>query len=368
MPRNMCLLTPQINVLTLNNLNVSLLLYDGVCSPIHAINLDVMHDGALMLIHALMWNDWRCVFIFAHNDGCVRWLMMIICHKDHHGFQTWWYFFIIIINEGFPYVNQCIRKMELIFSSWMLDDVKHAYVKDVCEDVCAKVEAHNEFIDVSIIMDVSIVQKFLMQLLLSYLEYVFGDFSLTYDADAGASSNYFGGCGLSFAYNMSTPCSWSGDILINSWFHKFILYDVHWMSIYMKGSQPWHVALKWCTCNHKFMWDALWDLEENAHVMLLSFMIKGENGQCIVALYGVCCVSWIKFQPLHFALYIAISTEFLNQGICGIRVFKFWENFNHRACQVLTIMLMYWSPCDLTHTSIFVRVGMCSIFISILLK
>lgn len=54
-------------------------------------------------------------------------------------------------------------------------------------------------------------------------------------ADAGASSNYLDECGLSHAYNMFIRCSWSMDIIIDSWFHKFILYDMKWMFIYLKN-------------------------------------------------------------------------------------------------------------------------------------
>ena len=56
------------------------LLYDGVMlSLIHTTMMQVKHDGACLLIHAMMLNEWRCLFIYAHNDGCEMWLIIIIC-------------------------------------------------------------------------------------------------------------------------------------------------------------------------------------------------------------------------------------------------------------------------------------------------
>ena len=47
---------------------------------------------------------------------------------------------------------------------------------------------------------------------------------------------------------------WTGDFLITSWFYKFVLYVFSWMMYYLMGSQPWHVANKWCTCNLHYLW------------------------------------------------------------------------------------------------------------------
>ena len=121
--------------------------------------------------------------------------------------------------------------------------------------------------------------------------------SYAYNVDGGALSNYLERCGLFHAYKMSIPFTWSMDIIIDSWFHKFILYDMKWMFIYLMGSQPWHVAIKWYTCNHMRVRG---DAQSECKCNKSSFLIIKYG--IVVFLLVVCSICWIKFQPLWFAI------------------------------------------------------------------
>lgn len=218
----------------------------------------------------------------------------IICFEEYYDF-----FIKLSMLEGFPCVHQCTREKEIFLKL----DTKHIHTQ-VDANFC------------------SILSQLEAKFPKCFKDVFVGFQLVNIEADFEVSSSKL----------VSTLSFWSRDTLIELWFYKFILYDINWMYLYMKGSQPWHVAIKWCTCNSLVMLRRCTKWACNVNLC-------GEYGRCIIALYGVFCVSWIKFQPLHFALYEAIGIEFLDQGVCGIRVLKFWENFNHRVCQVLTVAL-----------------------------
>ena len=108
-------------------------------------------------------------------------------------------------------------------------------------------------------------------------------------------------------------CLWTRDILIHLWFFIFSFYEAIWMHFYLKGSQPWLYARKWFTCNSLQLCVRYPKWDSTLNVCL-------GYGQCLVALYGVFCESWIKFQALYFALYLVISIKTIDQGILWVQV------------------------------------------------
>ena len=146
----------------------------------------------------------------------------------------------------------------------ILGEVDAAWFDTLLEDdLDLHVEQVVQVVDLgSSLMDDSTIHDFFMHMLRSYFSWYYGDgissclssirgrggvFVRAHVAVAGASSTYFS-YWHGRAYDVYTPCRWSGDLLITSWFYIFILYDHEWMILYYMGSQPWHVAIKWWHC------------------------------------------------------------------------------------------------------------------------
>ena len=123
---------------------------------------------------------------------------------------------------------------------------------------------------------------------------------------------------------------WNGNIIIIFWFHELILYDVIWMYLYMIGSQPWYVAIKWCTCIHMMMRGEA--LREKSICNFFSLLIQTQGK--VVVFLAVRSICWIKFQPLWFAI-LNIFTYLMDKALdILIRIVGFWSfslKISHRA-------------------------------------
>ena len=244
------------------------MLCDGICVSIHTIGVYVKHDGACMLIHARKSDDVvilsKLMLICVHNDAKILWLFLIVSLAGDLFCQMW---YLEVQIESRKEVHLCTNSMELMFLNG------NVLTRSIALQIEAK--AHNVFEEVCVDTKVC--------------------FWRNVDTCLQNNEAYFEVIG-----SKTESTQWSGDVLITLWFYKFVLYELSWMMIYLMGSQPWHVAIKWCNCNSLCVRGCTkWASTVN---------LCGGKGWCLVALYGVCCVSWINFQPLHFALYFAINT------------------------------------------------------------
>ena len=129
----------------------------------------------------------------------------------------------------------------------------------------------------------------------------------------------------------STLCLWSMSKLIYSWFFKFILYEFKWMYLYLKGSQPWHVARKWYTCKSfvYFGW--------RSTKVVCHYHYFWDYGRCLLVLYSVSCIRWIVMvRPLCFALY---TTNIIQRAVSNGLVVCILHKLGHYGLATLLCTL-----------------------------
>ncbi|MCO5557576.1 hypothetical protein L7F22_011142 [Adiantum nelumboides] len=181
------------------------ILCDGMCISIHTMNY-WKHDGACLPIHTttLYLNNVRIMmsnfgqrldgkiwfYLIAYHDGITQWFFLLLCLEGN----CLWYFILKVSlkdDDGFLWMAQCIVKMDVFEACYVkandfLEVEAYARHGDVCN------------MKLKIMEDVPTLKM------------------------------------------VSTLCSWSSHMLISLWFHKFILYDLRWLYLYMMVSQPWH--------------------------------------------------------------------------------------------------------------------------------
>ena len=108
------------------------------------------------------------------------------------------------------------------------------------------------------------------------------------------------------------------------------------MYLYLMGSQPWHVSIKWFTCIHMMMRGEALRGKSTCNFFSLLIQTQGK----VVAFLVVRSICWIKFQPLWFAIK-KVSTSLMDKALdilirdCGIQV-NFCKIQATELCQVLT--------------------------------
>ena len=163
----------------LDNLHVGDVLCDGIFESIHTIGVDVKHDGTIFLFN-------HATNLCLKHEGA-----MMLSHAMIYG----WSFLddakILLVFLIVPFGRSHVPYMVFMYSFFESKDEK------MFEDILVEEKIQMEFVSIFYTNNVADSKDFPSKL-------------------------------------VSSLCPWSSNMLVYSWFFKFILYEFKWMYLYLK--------------------------------------------------------------------------------------------------------------------------------------